>query len=43
MRDYRNFIHPEKELSHGISLDHRDTSMFITVFCSLSEQVVASV
>lgn len=24
MRDYRNYIHPQKELSHGISLVHGD-------------------
>jgi hypothetical protein len=42
LRDYRNFIHPEKELSHGISVDGRDTAMFVTVFCSVAEQIIAS-
>ena len=43
LRDYRNYIHPEKELSHGITVDGRDTSMFVTVFCSMAEQIIATV
>jgi hypothetical protein len=43
LRDYRNYIHPEKERSHGISVDARDTAMFFTVFRSLADQVIASV
>jgi hypothetical protein len=27
MRDYRNYIHPQKELSHGISLVQGDAQM----------------
>ena len=27
MRDYRNYIHPQKELSHGISLVQADAQM----------------
>jgi len=27
LRDYRNYIHPQKELSHGISLAQRDAQM----------------
>src|SRR5712691_7816019 len=42
LRDYRNYIHPEKELSHGITVDGRDTAMFVTVFCSIAEQIIAS-
>jgi len=42
LRDYRNYIHPEKELSHGVSVDGRDTAMFVTVFCSIAEQIIAS-
>ena len=42
LRDYRNYIHPEKELSHGITVDGRDTAMFVTVFCSMADQIIAS-
>jgi hypothetical protein len=42
LRDYRNFIHPEKEFSHGINLNGDDTRMFVTVFCSIADQVIAS-
>lgn len=40
LRDYRNYIHPEKERSHGISLDAKDAEMFLLVFCSLATQIV---
>jgi hypothetical protein len=43
LRDYRNYIHPEKEFSHGITVDGQDTAMFVTVFCSIAEQIIASV
>jgi hypothetical protein len=43
LRDYRNYIHPEKERSHGISVDSHDSAMFLAVFGSLAEQVIASV
>ena len=43
LRDYRNYVHPEKERSHGISVDSKDASMFLVVFCSLAEQIVGSV
>ncbi len=42
LRDYRNYIHPEKELSHGAILAAGDTSIFLNVFCSLAEQVIQS-
>ena len=42
LRDYRNYIHPEKELSHGITVDAQDTTMFVGVFCSIAEQIVGS-
>jgi hypothetical protein len=43
LRDYRNYIHPEKELSHGITVDGQDTAMFVNVFCSIADQIIASV
>ncbi len=42
LRDYRNYVHPEKERAHGMVLDAADASMFLTVFCSIAEQVAAS-
>lgn len=43
MRDYRNYIHPEKELSHGITIAAEDTAMFVGVFRSIAEQIIKSV
>ncbi len=43
LRDYRNYIHPEKELKHGIVLTDQDSRMFWVVFCALAEQVIESV
>jgi hypothetical protein len=43
LRDYRNYIHPEKELSHGITVNGEDTAMFVTIFCSIAEQIIKSV
>jgi hypothetical protein len=43
LRDYRNYIHPQKEFSHGLSLDGNDTAMFWPVFSTLAEQIIASV
>ena len=43
LRDYRNYIHPEKELSHGITLNASDTKMFLAIFTSLAEQIIDSI
>lgn len=43
LRDYRNYIHPEKELKHGVVLTEQDAQMFWVVFCALAEQVIESV
>jgi hypothetical protein len=43
LRDYRNYIHPEKELSHGIAGGAEDTAMFVKVFSSIAEQIIKSV
>ncbi len=42
LRDYRNYIHPEKEYKHGVALDQKDTGMFWLIFLSLSEQIIDS-
>jgi len=42
LRDYRNYIHPEKELSHGVTVNAQDSAMFLTVFCSVAEQIIDS-
>jgi hypothetical protein len=42
LRDYRNYIHPEKERKHGMVLTEQDARMFWAVFRELAEQVVAS-
>lgn len=43
LRDYRNFVHPERELSIGISIDHNDAKMFWAVFNELAVQIIESV
>jgi len=43
LRDYRNYIHPAKELSHGVRIERDDSEMFWLVFKSLAEQISKSV
>jgi hypothetical protein len=43
LRDYRNYIHPSKELSHGIKIENDDAQMFWVVFQSLADQIARSV
>ena len=43
LRDYRNYVHPEKERSHGIKLNGHDSSMFWQVTKSLANQLLDSV
>lgn len=43
LRDYRNYVHPEKEHSHAVTINDKDTSMFLTIFCSIADQVIGSV
>jgi hypothetical protein len=40
LRDYRNYVHPYKEFTHGVALAAEDTTIFWTVFTSLAEQVL---
>ena len=42
LRDYRNYIHPEKERSHGIVLTSHDSAMLWDVTKNLARQVLAS-
>lgn len=42
LRDYRNYIHPSKELSHGVKIEGPDSEMFWVVFQSLASQIAAS-
>ena len=43
LRDYRNYIHPEKERAHGVNLNEHDSSMFWDVTKSLARQLLASI
>jgi len=42
LRDYRNYIHPEKERAHGVNLNEHDSGMFWEVTKSLTRQLLAS-
>ena len=42
LRDYRNYIHPAKELSHGIQIGPEDSKLFWSVFKSLANQILDS-
>jgi hypothetical protein len=40
VRDYRNYIHPQKELSHGIELRDGDAELFWEVAKSIARQLL---
>jgi hypothetical protein len=40
LRDYRNYIHPEKQRSHGVTLNANDSAMFWEVTKSLTRQLL---
>ena len=42
LRDYRNYIHPYKELSHGTQLNKHDAMLFWEITKSISKQLIAS-
>jgi hypothetical protein len=42
LRDYRNYIHPEKERSHGIMLTSADSAMFWEITKLLARQLLQS-
>ena len=41
LRDYRNYIHPEKERSHGVALGVDDAAMFWEITKTLSKELLA--
>jgi hypothetical protein len=40
LRDYRNYIHPHKELTHGISLSKNDSTLLWEISKSITRQVL---
>ncbi len=42
LRDYRNYVHPEKERSHGVTLTGEDARMFWELTKTLANQLLAS-
>jgi hypothetical protein len=40
LRDYRNYIHPQKEFSHGISLGRGDADMLWNIAKSMTIQIL---
>ena len=40
VRDYRNYIHPAKQLSHGVQISEQDARLFWAVFAELSKQII---
>lgn len=40
LRDYRNYIHPQKELSHGVSLTTPDAQILWEAGKSISRQLL---
>ncbi len=42
LRDYRNFVHPFKQLSHGVRLDAADAKLLWEITKSVSRQVLGS-
>ncbi len=41
LRDYRNYVHPEKERSNGVALNSHDSAMFWSLTKSLATQLLA--
>lgn len=42
LRDYRNYVHPEKERSHGVTLNPHDSNMFWQLTKILAHQLLES-
>ncbi len=40
VRDYRNYIHPHKELSHGINLEKNDAVLFWEISKNIARQIL---
>lgn len=43
LKEYRNFVHPAKELRYGVILDFNDSSMFWGVTKALARQLLLSI
>lgn len=43
LRDYRNYIHPNKELSHGVAIEKDDALLMWEISKTLSRQIIKSV
>lgn len=41
LRDYRNYVHPEKERAHGVTLNDHDSEMFWNLTKSLARQLLS--
>ena len=41
LRDYRNYVHPEKERSHSVSLNGHDSAMFWSLTKGLATQLLS--
>lgn len=42
LRDFRNFIHPQKELTQGVLIDENETKVLWAVFVAMVEQLLKS-
>jgi hypothetical protein len=42
LKEYRNFVHPAKELRYGVTLGHNDSSIFWQVTKALTRQLLLS-
>ncbi len=42
LRDYRNYIHPQKQLSHGVQLIRDDAQLFWEISKNITRQIVKS-
>jgi hypothetical protein len=42
LKEYRNYVHPEKELRHGVVLALNDSSVFWDLTKALTEQLPMS-
>jgi hypothetical protein len=43
LRDYRNYIHPYKEISHGVTIQGKDAVVLWEVSKSISRQIIDSI
>jgi len=42
LREYRNYIHPQKEFTHGVNLEPNDARMFWDVCKNISREIIES-